>query len=52
MAGLGSLLPAPSFGYTQHNVSRCPGAATEVAADGSNEFTPPASIPCNQSQRP
>jgi phospholipid/cholesterol/gamma-HCH transport system substrate-binding protein len=51
-AGLGSLLPAPSFGYTQHNVERCPGAATEVAADGSNEFTPPSTIPCKQSERP
>jgi phospholipid/cholesterol/gamma-HCH transport system substrate-binding protein len=52
VAGLGSLLPAPSFGYTQHNVSRCPGAATEATPDGSNVFTPPASIPCNQSERP
>jgi ABC-type transporter Mla subunit MlaD len=51
-AGLGSLLPTPSFGYTQHNVSRCPGAATEAAPDGSNEFTPPSVIPCNQSERP
>jgi phospholipid/cholesterol/gamma-HCH transport system substrate-binding protein len=52
-AGFGSLLPTPSFGYTQHNVDRCPGAATQVAADSSNLFTTlPPSISCNESQRP
>jgi phospholipid/cholesterol/gamma-HCH transport system substrate-binding protein len=52
-AGLGSLLPAPTFGYTQHNVARCPGAATQVAADGSNLWTKlPPSITCQESQRP
>jgi phospholipid/cholesterol/gamma-HCH transport system substrate-binding protein len=52
VAGLGSLLPAPTFGYTQHNVSRCPGAATQVAADQSNLVPQPSTIPCTESQRP
>jgi phospholipid/cholesterol/gamma-HCH transport system substrate-binding protein len=52
-AGLGSLLPSPTFGYTQHNVSRCPGAATQVASDNSNLWTSlPSSITCKESQRP
>jgi ABC-type transporter Mla subunit MlaD len=52
ISGLGSLLPSPSFGYSQHNVSRCPGAATQVAADQSNLVPQPSTIPCVPSQRP
>jgi phospholipid/cholesterol/gamma-HCH transport system substrate-binding protein len=54
-AGGGSLLLPynPLEGYTQHNVSRCPGAATQVAPDKSNLWTRlPQSITCQESQRP
>jgi phospholipid/cholesterol/gamma-HCH transport system substrate-binding protein len=53
-AGLATLLPSPTFGYTQHNVSRCPGAATQVAPDNSNLWGSalPSSITCKESQRP
>jgi phospholipid/cholesterol/gamma-HCH transport system substrate-binding protein len=50
---LGSLLPYnPIEGYTQHNVLRCPGAATQLAADRSNLVPQPSTIPCLQSERP
>ena len=50
---LGSLLPYnPIEGYTQHNVLRCPGAATQLAADKSNLVPQPSTIPCLQSERP
>ncbi|HWE34713.1 MAG TPA: MlaD family protein [Solirubrobacteraceae bacterium] len=50
---LGSLLPySPIEGYTQHNVERCPGAATQIAADNSNLVPQPSTIPCLQSERP
>ena len=54
-AGLGSLLLPynPIEGYTQHNTNRCPGAATQVAADKSNLWPNlPSSITCDPSQRP
>lgn len=52
-SGLGSLLPVPTFGYSQHNVERCPGAATQVAPDSSNLWTSlPSSITCKESERP
>jgi phospholipid/cholesterol/gamma-HCH transport system substrate-binding protein len=54
-AGIGSLLLPynPLDGYKQHNTSRCPGAATQVAADKSNLWTSlPASISCQEAQRP
>jgi phospholipid/cholesterol/gamma-HCH transport system substrate-binding protein len=53
ISGFGTLLPAPTFGYSQHNTARCPGAATQVAADNSNLWTQlPSSITCQESQRP
>jgi phospholipid/cholesterol/gamma-HCH transport system substrate-binding protein len=53
ISGLGTLLPAPTFGYSQHNVARCPGSATQVAPDNSNLFTSlPKSLTCQESQRP
>jgi phospholipid/cholesterol/gamma-HCH transport system substrate-binding protein len=52
-SGLATLLPAPTFGYSQHNVERCPGAATQVAPDSSNLWTSlPSSITCKESERP
>lgn len=48
--GAGTILPTAPTGYRPGNTERCPGAATQVAPDGSNRFDP--GIPCDESQRP
>jgi phospholipid/cholesterol/gamma-HCH transport system substrate-binding protein len=48
--GAGSTLPVPSANARYGNWQRCPGAATQVARDGSNRWD--AGVPCEESQRP
>ena len=49
VAGIGTLVPTPPLGYTQHNVKRCPGSATQLAPDGSNQAVVDG---CDPSERP
>jgi phospholipid/cholesterol/gamma-HCH transport system substrate-binding protein len=49
-SGFGTLVPHPQIGGLRYgNWHRCPGAATQVAADGSNKIDAPG---CKESQRP
>ena len=45
----GGATPGPGFRHLQ--TKRCPGAATQVAPDGSNKLEAPG-VPCDESQRP
>jgi phospholipid/cholesterol/gamma-HCH transport system substrate-binding protein len=52
----GSLVPLPESnalaGYRSGLVSRCPGAATQTLADGSNPFIERTDFPCDPGQNP
>src|SRR5262249_25596888 len=49
-SGFGSLIPIPQVGGVSYgNWHRCPGAATQVAADNSNKISAPG---CVESERP
>jgi hypothetical protein len=39
-------------GLTTHQLSRCPGAATQPAADGSSPFTDNGLLTCNPAETP